>query len=101
MLTVYHCTTEAAARQILAEGFRDTARDLTNRAWTGVWVSDRPLHNTESVSGVLQIEIAEEIVAPYEWVKYDKQFREWLVPAVVLDKSGQVTLHQKEDSPQR
>jgi len=57
-------------------------------------LSDRPLHNTEGASGdtVLQIEIAEEVVAPYEWVKEDKPFREWLVPATVLNKAGQVKL---------
>ena len=57
-------------------------------------MSDRPLHNTEGASGdtVLQIEIAEEVVAPYEWVKEDKPFRECLVPATVLNKAGQVKL---------
>ena len=95
VLILYHCTTEAAARQILAGGFHDiTARYLTDREWKGVWVSDRPLNNTEGASGdtVLQIEIAEEIVAPYEWVEYDKLFREWLVPAAILNKSGEVRL---------
>ena len=42
MLTLYHCTTEAAARQILAVGFRDHMdRYLTDREWTGVWLSDQ------------------------------------------------------------
>ena len=83
MLTLYHCTTEAAARQILVISFSDqTGRYLTDREWSGVWLSDRPLHNTEGASGdtVLQIEIAEEVVAPYEWVKEGKPYRESLVP---------------------
>ena len=70
MLIVYHCTTEIAAQHILADGFRDnTARYLTDRVWTGVWVSDRPLDNNEGASGdtLLQIDVAEEILAPYEW----------------------------------
>jgi len=95
MLTLYHCTTEATARQILADGFSDqTGRYLTDREWSGVWLSDRPLHNTEGASGdtVLQIEIPEDAVAPFEWVKEDKPFREWLVPAAVLNKAGQVKL---------
>ena len=95
MLTLYHCTTEAAARQILVMGFSDqTGRYLTDREWSGVWLSDRPLHNTEGASGdtVLQIEVAEEAVAPFEWVKEDMPFREWLVPAAVLNKAGQVRL---------
>jgi len=68
-LLVFHRTSQAAADQILRSGFRDhTARYLTEREWTGVWVSDRPLDNSEGASGetLLQIEVAEEILAPYE-----------------------------------
>src|SRR5215475_7931487 len=95
IVLIYHCTTESSARQILVMGFSDqTGRYLTDREWSGVWLSDRPLHNTEGASGdtVLQIEIAEEVIPPYQWVKEDKPFREWLVPAVVLNKVGQVRL---------
>jgi hypothetical protein len=102
IMLIYHCTTESAAHRILAEGFRDkTARYLTDREWSGVWVSDRPLHNTEGASGdtVLQVEIAEEVIAPYEWVKEGKTFREWLVPAAVLNKAGQVGLNSVEKPP--
>ena len=95
MLTLYHCTSESAARQILAVGFRDHMdRYLTDREWTGVWLSDRPMNNTEGASGdtVLQIEIADEILTPYEWVEEGKSYREWIVPAAVLNKDGRVTL---------
>jgi|SRR6516225_2358906 hypothetical protein len=95
MLTLYHCTTESGARQILAEGFRDNAGHyLTDREWSGVWLSDRPLQNTEGASGdtLLQIEIVEEVVAPYEWVEEDHPYREWLVPAAVLNEAGNVKL---------
>jgi hypothetical protein len=79
MLTVYHCTNEPAARQILADGFRNTTgRYLTNREWSGVWVSDRPLNNSEGASGeiLLQVEIAEEVLKPYEWIEEGKSYRE-------------------------
>ena len=57
-------------------------------------MSDRPLDNSEGASGdtLLQIEIAEEILAPYEWVKEGKPYREWLVPAAVLNRDGEVKL---------
>ena len=57
-------------------------------------MSDRPLDNSEGASGdtLLQIEIAEEILAPYEWVKEGKPYREWLVPAAVLNGDGEVKL---------
>jgi len=95
MLTIYHCTTEIAAQHILADGFRDnTGRYLTDRVWTGVWVSDRPLDNNEGASGetLLQIEIAEEVLTPYEWVEEGKPYREWLIPAEVLNGFGKVKL---------
>jgi hypothetical protein len=65
---------------------------LTEREWTGVWLLDRPLDNSEGASGetLLQIEVAEEILAPYEWVIEGKPYREWLVPAAVLNQAGQV-----------
>src|SRR5262245_45115383 len=95
MLTLYHCTTEAAARQILRSGFRDhTARYLTEREWTGVWVSDRPLDNSEGASGeaLLQVEVEGPLIAAYGWAAEGKPYREWLVPAAVLNKAGQVKL---------
>jgi hypothetical protein len=93
MLTVFHRTSQAAAVQILRGGFRDTtARYLTDREWSGVWVSDRPLDNSEGASGeaLLQIEIAEGDLAPFEWIKAGKTYREWLVPAAVLNEAGTV-----------
>jgi hypothetical protein len=92
-MIVFHRTTQAVTEQILRSGFRDTTgRYLTNREWSGVWVSDRPLDNSEGASGdaLLQIEIAEPLIAAYEWVEEGKPYREWLIPAAVLNKAGQV-----------
>ena len=72
MLTVFHRTTKDAAAKILQGGFRDiTGRYLTDREWSGVWVSDRPLDNSEGASGeaLLQIDIAEDLLAAFEWVE--------------------------------
>jgi hypothetical protein len=59
-----------------------------------VWVSDRPLDNSEGASGetLLQIEVAEPMIAAYEWVKEGKPYREWLIPAAILNGAGQVKL---------
>jgi hypothetical protein len=95
MLTVFHRTTKDAAAKILRDGFRDTtSRYLTDREWSGVWVSDRPLDNSEGASGeaLLQIDIAEELLTAFEWVEEGKRFREWLVPAAVLNDAGTVRL---------
>jgi hypothetical protein len=50
---------------------------LTDREWSGVWLSDRPLDNSEGAGGetLLHIEIPEEIIATYEWVEEGKPFR--------------------------
>ena len=55
-------------------------------------MSDRPLDNSEGASGetLLQIEVAEEILAPYEWVKEGKPYREWLIPAAVVNRAATV-----------
>ena len=95
MLTVFHRTTKDAAAKILQGGFRDiTSRYLTDREWSGVWVSDRPLDNSEGASGeaLLQIDIAEDLLTAFEWVEEGKPFREWLVPAAVLNDAGTVRL---------
>lgn len=97
MLTVFHCTTKAAAESILRVGFRDaTGRYLTNREWSGVWVSDRPLDNNEGASGdvCLQIDIAEDRLTAFEWIEEGKPFREWMVPAAVLNEAGAVKLSE-------
>ena len=63
LLTVFYMTTQAAAENILRDGFRDAVgRYLTDREWSGVWVSDRPLDMNERNEGgeaLLQIDIAE------------------------------------------
>jgi len=94
-LLLFHRTTQAVADQILRSGFRDhTARYLTDREWTGVWVSDRPLYNSEGASGetLLQVEVEEPLITAYEWVKEGKPYREWLIPADVLNGFGKVKL---------
>ncbi len=98
MLRLYHRTTEAKAAQILKEGFRDTpGRYLTDREWSGVWISDRPLDNTEGASGevLLQIEIAEGRIKTFEWLQGGRTFREWIVPAAVLNDFATVSVNRR------
>jgi hypothetical protein len=95
MLTLFHRTTQDAAMKILRDGFRNTTgRYLTDREWSGVWVSDRPLDNSEGASGeaLLQIDIAEDRLAAFEWIEEGKPYREWLVPAAALNDAGTVRL---------
>jgi hypothetical protein len=45
-----------------------------NAEWSGVWVSDRPLDNSEGANGeaLLQIDIAEDLLTAFEWVEEGK-----------------------------
>jgi hypothetical protein len=100
MLTVFHRTTKDAATKILRDGFSDIiGRYLTDREWSGVWVSDRPLDNSEGASGevLLQINIAEDQLTAFELIGEGKPYREWLVPAVVLNGAGTVKIADSAD----
>ena len=35
---------------------------------------------------MLDLEIPEEIVAPFEWIEEDKGYREFLVPAEIVNR---------------
>jgi hypothetical protein len=89
----YHATTMEAAVSILREGFRDaTGNYLTDTEWTGVWLSDRPLDENEGANGhtLLAVQIDATLVEPYEWEEEDKTYREFLVPADVLNAHAHV-----------
>ena len=45
-----------------------------------------------SGEALLQITIAEDLLAAFEWVEEGKPYREWLVPAAVLNEAATVRL---------
>lgn len=78
-----------AAEAILSGGFRDgEGRYMTDQTWRGVWLSDRPLDANEGAWGryLLEIVIPEEIVAPFEWVDDEGTYREFLIPAEIVNR---------------
>jgi hypothetical protein len=86
-MRLYHRTDAKDA--ILAEGFTDAQGDyLTERLHGGVWLTDRILDSNEGAASedVLDLEIPEEIVAPFEWIEEDKGYREFLVPAEIVNR---------------
>jgi len=98
-IVVYHATIAEAAAQIMKSGFRDsTDTYLTDREWTGMWVSDRPLGMGEGAKGHtflrIELRVSEQEIAQYEWVQEDffvdgeivsATYREWLLPAALLN----------------
>jgi hypothetical protein len=93
----YHRTSQENARSILKTGFHDgEGKYLTDRIWKGVWVSDRPLDSNEGAEGeaLLEIHIPENEVSPFEWAEKERPYREFLVPARVLNEKGIIVLQR-------
>jgi hypothetical protein len=88
---VYHRTTHDVAKMILASGFEDaTGTYLTEREWSGVWFSDRPIGVNEGTRGdeLLALQIPREIFMEFEWIEDEKGYREALIPAEIVNRFG-------------
>jgi hypothetical protein len=95
VVKVYHVTTPDCACMIEAQGFRDsTGTYMTDREWAGVWLSDRPLDSNEGAAGTVtfEIELDETAIQEFEWIEEGKTYREWLVPAAIVNNGTRVRL---------
>lgn len=93
--TLYHRT--AAAEAIVRSGFQDGSGSygLLNHVLTGVFVSDVPLDINEGATGpdVLEVSLPLDLdLDDFELVEEKKGYREWCVPATVLDDLATVRL---------
>lgn len=102
----YHRTTAANAARILSDGFRDrTAKYMTGVELTGVFLSDIPLGVNEGATvahdTVLQVtlDIPESDLAERELVEEGKGYREWVVPAEIVNQYGVVLIVGEDDVP--
>ena len=101
-MKLFHVTGNKNAEAILKEGFKEgfrgirpgvrdgTGTYLTDREWSGVWISDKPFNDAHLSDGIalFAIEIPEEDISEFEWVEEGKPYREWLVLAALLDSYG-------------
>ncbi len=90
MYTVYHRTSLDAAVSIVRDGFRDaTGTYMTRSEHTGVWVSDCEQDPTGGALGEALLTVttvfSESDLDAFEWVEDDKPYREWLLPAQLLN----------------
>ena len=85
-MKVFHRTNSNAATKIDRGGYADAEGGyLTSKRWRGVWVSDADL--AEPRHDVLYaVEAPETVIEPYEWIEEGKPYREFLVPADVLNQ---------------
>lgn len=91
-MILYHRTTRDAADAILKAGFKDmTGNYLTANEYSGVWVSDSPLDSNEGIADnatvLIEIELDEAPIARYEWIEEEKSYREWLIPAEIVNQA--------------
>lgn len=87
-LTLYHRTD--AADLITAHGFADGHGTYLTGAWqSGVFLSDYPLECSEGAEGdqLIRVTIPDEAdVADYEWIEEGKPYREWCIPAAIVNR---------------
>lgn len=89
-MILYHATSLHRAAMIRARGFRGRL------AGEAVWLADRPL--TAFGEAVLEVELAvpEAELAPYEQVGESKGFREWALPAELINARGTTRLRLED-----
>lgn len=94
-VVLYHRTRAESAEAILRDGFRDGSGNyLTESLHSGVWLSNVPLDENEGACGdvllEVQLDMTKDELAQYEWVEEGKPYREWLIPAAVLNPRATV-----------
>lgn len=90
-LRFYHRTSKENGRAIVESGFQNSTGYLFgNRAWTGVWLTSMPLDQVaETESDTLlkvKLHVSERELARWEWTGEKRCFREWLIPAALLNR---------------
>ena len=103
-MILYHRTTSNAAHAILTSGFRDnTDTYMVAEKHTGVWLSNVPLDENEGAWGdvLLKVTLAlpEKDIAQYEWIEEGKGYREWLLPADLINREGAVEVAERDVVP--
>jgi hypothetical protein len=88
-MKLYHATLHAT--EILRDGFGESSGTyLTESDHSGVWLFDRPVDNYMGggdLAVLLELEIPEPVVAPFEWAS-SLPYRQFLMPAALVNKYG-------------
>ena len=99
-MILYHRTSSANAESILKSGFKDhTGTYPTDQQFTGVWFSDKPL-DVKGIEGdtllIVSLRATDKALEDYEWIEEDKGYREWLIPARLIN-SKLIRIQVSED----
>ena len=103
MSIFYHRTTRRGAEAILREGFRDVVgKCVADRVLRGVWLEDVPLdcHVGANESHLLKVELdlSDEELDTYECRRKGSSYREWLVPAAILNDKATVEIENVDEA---
>lgn len=89
-----------AAEVILTQGFRDAEGSyLSNATMRGVFLADVPVDDDEGATGDQLLEVLVDVdISNYELVEEGKPFREWCLPAQLLNDHGTTRLLSAEEA---
>jgi hypothetical protein len=98
---LYHRTYRDRARSILEGGFRDgSGTYLTQDTFSGVWLSDEPLDINEGAPGDILLEVCTDLseseLLAYEWIEEGQGFREFLVPASIVNSRSRIRIAEDD-----
>ena len=100
MTRLFHRT--PAGDQILADGFRDRTGSYMMPGLTlaGVWLPDCALDGNEGAGGgdLLEVALPDDVeLAPFEVIEDGKPYREWCVPAALVNERAAVRLMSEDE----
>ncbi len=89
---------------ILSDRFRNrTGKYMTDRKLTGICLSDVPLDVNEGGTAAhdtvlrVTLDIPESELAEWELVEEGKPYREWLIPARIINQCGVISIVGDEE----
>lgn len=97
-IVLYHRTTAENARLILSEGFQDSTEFFQNTpTWKGVWFSAEPRKEPDEVVVKVELDLDEQELAQWEWSGEGRDYREWLIPAHIVNQRSTSKLVDHSD----
>jgi len=102
-MILFHRTDFDTAKVILREGFRDGIGNyLTENTYQGVWLSETPLDDNEGALGDTLLKVTVKLsprkLADFEWKEEGKGYREFLIPADVVNANSTVKIIDRDES---
>jgi hypothetical protein len=89
IMKLYHATTQENVNNILANGFRDAKGFYATSVWMkGIFLSNYPTDWNEGTKGdiTITVNIPLALIADYELIEEGKPYREWYVPAEIVNR---------------